>query len=165
MVYNIIMWSGTLLFHLMHPFHVSVTEISFNDNNKHLEINIRIFTDDLEDVLEQYGNADPDLFNSFKEPMVQALLKSYLESNFVIKENDKKLDLDFVGAEEDGDVIWCYMESKRVRNPESIWVRNSLLLDLFDDQINLVHLIIGKNTRSTKYFQDNYSGPVISKKK
>ena len=39
---------------LIHPFFVSMTDINYNDNNKSLEISVRIFTDDLENTLRKY---------------------------------------------------------------------------------------------------------------
>ncbi len=163
MVYSIIVWGWAIFMHFMHPFHISVTEVSFNENNKHLEISIRIFSDDLEKVLEQYGKMGFDLIKSMNDTMVLTELESYLESNFIIKENDSIIPWYFLGAKADGDVVWCFIESEPVKAPETIWVRNTLLLDLFDDQINLVHLTIGNTTRSTKYYRGHYSGPVILK--
>lgn len=161
MVYNVIVLCWVLSLHLMHPFHVSVTEVSFNEDNKHLEISIRIFSDDLESVFRKRGKMDFNLVNSLEDTTVLAELESYLKSHFTIKEDAITIPLDFLGAEADRDVIWCFLESGPVTAPETIWSRNALLLDLFDDQINLVHLIIRNTTRSTKYYKDHDSGPVI----
>jgi len=147
----------------MHPFHISVTEVSFNEDNKHLEISIRIFSDDLERALKQYGEMEFDIINSLNDTVVLTELESYLEANFIIKENEITIPLYFLGAKANGDEVWCFIESETVNAPETLWVRNTLLLDLFDDQINLVHLTIGNTTRSTKYYHDHYSGPVILK--
>ncbi len=161
MVYKIIIWSGTVMLYFMHPFHVSVTEISYNGHNKHFEISVRIFTDDLENALEKYANTRFDLIQSLNDSSVQKILESYMLSHFVVKQYGKPVPLNFLGSEPDEDVIWSYLESPPVENPASIWVRNTLLLDLFDDQVNLVHLVIGQNTRSRKYNQDDYSGMII----
>jgi len=163
MVYNIIVWSWALFFHLMHPFHVSVTEVSFNDSNKHLEISIRIFSDDLENVIKQFEKSEFDIVNSLDDTTILNKLELYLKSNLILKENSETIPLNFLGAEADGDVVWCFMESGPVVTPKTIWAHNTLLLDLFDDQINLVHLIIGDITRSTKYYRDYNSGPIIVK--
>ena len=164
MVYNIILWSSALLFNFLHPFHVSVTEISYNNSNKHLEISVRIFADDLENALEKYARTRFDLIDSLNDPSAQKILEMYLKKNFIVKQHGKLTELNFLGSEIDEDVIWSYLESSPVKNPETIWVSNTLLLDLFDDQVNLVHLVIGQNTRSRKYNQDNYSGLVIQDK-
>ena len=162
MLYNIILFRAVMALGFLHPFHVSVTEMDYNKRNRHLEISIRIFTDDLENILERYANTDFDLYVSLDDTVTQKVLKSYLEANFSLKQNGKPIPLDYVGSEADADVIWCYLESPPLKSPETVNVRNTLLLDLFDDQINLVHLVIGHKTRSRKYYQENYSGPVIT---
>ena len=42
------------------------------------------------------------------------------------------------------DFIYCYLESDEVLNPKEITIKNTLLIEVFDDQANAVYLKIGK---------------------
>ncbi len=52
--------------------------------------------------------------------------------------------LTYLGEEPGADVIWCYLESETIKYPASILVRNSILTDEFEDQVNIIQVYFGK---------------------
>ena len=42
--------------YLFHPFHVSICDVTYDSNDKHLKISVRLFADDLEIGLSGYTN-------------------------------------------------------------------------------------------------------------
>ncbi len=127
-----------------HEFHVSKCQIEFNPQEKALEISMHIFIDDLEEALRNNGSGK--LFIGTEKETVQAddYLFQYLTKHFQLKVNDKEVEYNFVGKEtsEDLQAIWCYLEITNIEAVESIVVENSLLMEMFADQKNIIHIIM-----------------------
>jgi len=146
---------------LAHPFHVSVCDIEFNQKNGSLEISQRIFLDDLEEALRKTsGWANLDVMNPTDKKRFDAMMKDYLLKNLVVVANGTKQKLSYLGHEVEADALWCYIEVTSVNNLESIEVTNSVLLETFDDQINIVHIKREGKLRSLKLYKDNATGDI-----
>jgi hypothetical protein len=66
----------------------------------------------------------------------------------------------YLGEEIEADVMWCYIEIPKVKKLERIEVENLLLLETFDDQMNLVHVKAFGATQSLKLYQFNEWGEI-----
>jgi len=53
------------------------------------------------------------------------------------------------------DYVVCFIEVTDVQNPKSISIENTLLMDLFQDQKNVVHLNTGTTKKSFLLTRDN----------
>ncbi|MDX1628346.1 MAG: DUF6702 family protein, partial [Fulvivirga sp.] len=56
----------------------------------------------------------------------------------------------YLGHELEAGAIYVYMEVEKVRKLNSLTVRNEVLLPVFDDQVNLVHVKVDGKIRSMK---------------
>lgn len=140
---------------LKHPYHVGSVEINYNQKSKTFEITGRFFLDDLENALNnKYGKSlhfnDP----KFKTQLNEAL-KNYSSEYFKLKGNNKFLNVNFVGYEEDHESVNVYLESEKIDNPKKVEAAVSFLYNLFDDQINIVHIVINGNRKSEKLTYPN----------
>ncbi|MDQ1097557.1 MULTISPECIES: DUF6702 family protein [Chryseobacterium] len=138
-----------------HPYHVGSVEINYNQKSGTFEVTGRFFLDDLENGLnKKYGNAlhfnDP----AYKARLNEAL-KNYSAEYFKLKTNNKFLKVNFVGYEEDHESVNIYLESESVTNPKKVEAAVSFLYNLFDDQINIVHIIVGGLRKSEKLTYPN----------
>jgi len=138
-----------------HPYHVGSVEINYNQKSKTFEITGRFFLDDLENGLNnKYGKSlhfnDP----KFKTQLNEAI-KNYSSEYFKLKTNNKFLNVNFVGYEEDHESVNVYLESEKVDNPKKIEAAVSFLYNLFDDQINIVHVIVNGERKSEKLIYPN----------
>ncbi|MEB2773729.1 DUF6702 family protein [Algoriphagus sp. D3-2-R+10] len=134
---------GWLVF--AHPFHISLTEIKWNERTEHMEISQKIFWDDLEIALSGYHKKSIDFLNPADEDLLNDQLKEYLLSQNQLWIDGESVNLNFIGYEVEDDAAWFYLESEKVREPVSIKVKNSLLLDDFPDQKNVVQFYYGTN--------------------
>lgn len=134
----------------IHPFFISVTEINHNATDKNLEISCKIFTDDFETVLAKSSGSKIDLFNPKDKQAAEKLISSYLKKHLVIKIDNKPVVLEFVGFERENEAVWSYLQVSNAVTPKKIEVNNDLLYDSFDQQINLMHVSVGGNRKSTK---------------
>jgi hypothetical protein len=150
-----ILLSKTLLFifslsgFMKHPYYVSVTEIKQNAKGN-LELSSRIFTDNLEKALKQsYGKAI-DLVHPENKKLCDSLIENYLGNHFAVWVDEAPVELDYLGYEKDEDAVLIYMESKPVKKPGVVKVKNKLLYEAYHDQINMMHVTIGSSRKSTK---------------
>lgn len=138
-----------------HPYHVGSVEINYNSKSKNFEITGRFFLDDLENGLsKKYGK--PFHFNDPKyKAQINEALKSYCAEYLKLKTNNQFLKINFIGYEEDNESVNVYLESETVSDPKKIEAAVSILYNLFDDQINLVHIIVNGNRKSEKLAYPN----------
>jgi hypothetical protein len=144
-----------------HPFHVSVCEMKYNAPAQRLEIIHKIFWDDLEDGLSQMTGKRENISSPTDSAYVQGLIQKYLDTHFVLSIEGQKLDISFVGAELEEDAFWCYQMVSDLPSFSSIRVQNKLLMEVFDDQMNLIHLEHMGKTKSLRLtrrkFEDQLS--------
>ena len=134
----------------IHPFYISVTEMNYNAADKNLEISCKIFTDDFETVLSKAAGAKIDLFNPKDKPAIEKQITAYVKKHLVVKLDNKPVTLEFVGFERENEAVWSYFQVSNTTAPKKIDISNDLLYDSFDQQINLMHISVGSNRKSTK---------------
>ena len=142
----------------IHPFHVSVCEVYYNEKTHSLEISMKIFTDDLELSIQKEGNNEFSLIDANPEKVEKSTIASYLIDKFEIGINGKKIDLDFIGFEFDGNATLCYFEARKIRRIDKIEINNSIITEVFDDQINLTHFQYKEEMKSVKATKGNTVG-------
>lgn len=121
-----------------HDFHASVTQMQYNPKEKTFEISIRIFTDDLERALSQASNAP---IHSDKDSKNDALLERYIRSHFVYMTPQKQAKrLIYVGHEVEADANWLYLEMPYTESIRNGVLKQSVLMEMFDDQVNMVNI-------------------------
>ena len=135
---------------LLHPFHVSVTEIEHNASGKTLEISCKIFTDDFETILAKNYKAKVDLINPPNKAAMDTLVKKYILSHLSVRANGKFLVLNYVGFENESEAAYGYIEVENLPAVSKLEITNSILFDKFDDQVNIMHVKVGGNRKSTR---------------
>jgi hypothetical protein len=126
----------------LHKFHVSVTQIEYNQKEQSAEITIRVFADDLETALSQYAKRriklDPATANKGKQ--VSETVLAYLRGAFELKsKTGRPVKLGWVGMEWQANMFWLYVEGKLPNGLEGAQLRNKVLQELFEDQVNIVN--------------------------
>lgn len=138
-----------------HPYHVGSVEINYNSKSRTFEITGRFFLDDLENGLsKKYGK--PFHFNDEKyKAQLNEALKNYSAEYFKLKADNKFLKVSYIGYEEDSESVNVFLESETLPAPKKVEAAVSLLYNLFDDQINIVHIIVNGNRKSEKLSYPN----------
>lgn len=134
----------------LHPFHVSVIEINHNAADKTLEISCKIFTDDFEKVLARNYKTKVDLINPPNKTNMDTLIKKYLLSHLSVKANGKPVVFDYLGFENDHEAVFGYIEVQDVPSLSRVDISTSIMYDMFDDQMNIFHVIVNGKRKSTK---------------
>jgi hypothetical protein len=134
-----------------HPLYISVTEMNYNATDKNLEISCKIFADDLEKTLANNYKAKVDLTTPADKNEASRLVKEYVKSHLLLKVDNKAALLEFVGFEKENDAIWSYFEVKNITTaPKKIDAVNSILYEAYDKEINLMHVTVGGERKSTR---------------
>jgi hypothetical protein len=134
-----------------HPLYISVTEMNYNATDKNLEISCKIFADDFEKTLANNYKAKVDLTTPADKNEANRLVKEYVKSHLLLKIDNKAVTLEFVGFEKENDALWSYFEVKNITvAPKKIDVVNSILYEAYDKEINLMHVSVGGDRKSTR---------------
>jgi hypothetical protein len=134
----------------MHPIHVSTTNINYNAQDSKVEVICTIFTDDFEAALvKQYGKKT-DLTKAEMHAAMEVLVKNYVNNHLQIKAGPGSLPLNYLGFEINKEATDVYLESDKTPVFKKIDVDVSLLHNLFDDQINIVHITVNGVRKSEK---------------
>ncbi len=131
-----------------HPFYISICQIDHNPDANALEVSFRIFTDDLEQALETMGTDRLHLGTEREAEKADLYIARYLARNVVIEINGLRAETVFLGKEMDTDATWCYVEIEDIPVLKSMTMTNTLLLETFEEQVNLVHLSANDQKKS-----------------
>ena len=134
----------------LHPFHVSTTEINFNAADKTLEISCRLFIDDFESCLSSVYHTKADLSAAHAKTSMDSLVKRYIVAHLQIKTDGKQSGTHYLGFEKEDEAVNVFFEVENMIAVKKIEVNNSILYDLYDDQMNIIHVVVGGNRKSTK---------------
>ena len=140
----------TFLLALLHPYYVSVTEIKHNGKEQSLEISCRVFSDDLESALNKLGRGKVDILNPKNFAQINPLIAEYIPQHLKISINGKPVSILFLGYELESEATWCYFEVKGVRSVKNISITNDILYAEHDEQINMMHITVNGERKSTK---------------
>jgi len=139
-----------LWFTIFHPFFVSVTEIKQNNTNHSIEISCRMFDDDLEKALEKQYHVQLDIVKPKDKAQLNKLIADYVKKHLIIRADGKTLNLNYVGYEIQEDGAWSYFEVKGIDHVKQLNVRDDLLYEQHPEQINMMHVTINNQRKSTK---------------
>lgn len=143
-----------------HPYHTSIAEIRYNAKTQSLEIAIKVFADDLEKTLSDSAKK-PFVIN--QTPAIQAQIAAYLKKVLALETSGKQvLPLKYLGSEAEKDTYWLYAEIPvKPEQLKQAQLRHQLLLDAFEDQMNIVNFEINGQKRTLLFKQDDYRKPLL----
>jgi hypothetical protein len=133
-----------------HPLYITVTEISHNAREKILEVSCKAFTNDLEAVLEKMTKTKVDLSAVADKKNTDRLIEAYVEKHLLLQCDGKAVALHFIGSEKEADGTWSYFQVNDIASVKKIDVVNNLLYDGFDQEINIMHVTVGGERKSTR---------------
>jgi len=126
-----------------HEFAFALTSVELNPGTGSLEIVHRLFVHDLEPALEAYAGrrVKLDVLEDFEPD-----LRRYVEERFSLADADgTPLPLAWIGAELDGDRAWIYQETPYDPALKGVGVKDRLLFEHNDKQVNSVNVLIGEH--------------------
>ena len=130
-----------LLSSWFHPVHVSVTNMDINPESGQINVIIKLFSDDLEELI--YRKYDVQLHITEMEYPGEKTeaLNRYIEEAFHCTVNGKDtVLLEYNKSKLDEQAIWLYYIYDHQGKIRKMDIRNKLMLEKFEDQTNLIIL-------------------------
>ena len=141
-----------------HKFYVSITKIEYVKEKSSLQIITKIFIDDIEDALQQHYDPSISLDTKKETEAADEDLKKYILQKINIKVNGKTVTFDYIGKEYDTDMVVAYIEVKNVKELKTIEIENKVLMEMFPEQQNIVHLKTPNSRKSLILDKDEPNG-------
>jgi hypothetical protein len=149
------MWLNIWMVWFLHPVHVSVTEINYNEKNKSLEVTSRIFIDDLELSIQKKLNQETlDILKPQNGMTTDQMVSSYLAEHLKVKLDGKPVKMKFLAHEIEDVAIICYLEIEGVKKVKTLEVTNTVIQETHADQSNLVHITFKAPVKSFRLVRD-----------
>lgn len=141
-----------------HKFYVSITKVEFVKEKETLQIITKIFIEDLEQALQERYDSSISLASIKETESDVAYLKKYILQKIKIKVNGTPVSIQYIGKEYDIDIVNVYLEIENIKELKSIEIENKILMDMFSEQQNIIHLKTPNNRRSLVLDFDNPKG-------
>lgn len=157
----IIVTATTLFSFSIHKYYIALTEIEFKEESKSVEMIMNVFIDDIESVIDKEYDINSQL--SYKEEIknVDYYFKTYLKKHFKISINDQSKNYQYIGKEYDGNIVYFYLEIKDISNITKLEIHNSLLVESFEQQQNIIKVKINKQRESLFLTKTKTNGLLI----
>jgi hypothetical protein len=152
-IFPILMASSTA-----HKFYVSTTNVEYVPEKASIQIISKIFIDDIEDVLEERYGKNVHLAEKKEAENDREYLRKYILQKLTVFVNGAPAKLSYLGQEYETDVMKAYIEITGVSDLKSLEIENKILMDLFDDQQNIIHIKTPSKSRSLILKRDNPKG-------
>ena len=147
-IYLLLFVTPLFIYVAPHRFYSAIFQINFEKSKKRVEITARIFTDDLNQTLKKIYKKEVKLGSKKESKDDIEILKKFLTSNIKFTINGKPTIFDFISKEEDNNISICYLKINNVSKITTLEVENSVLIELFPEQQNIIQFQNGDKKQS-----------------
>ena len=138
-----------------HKYYFSVTQADYDAKSKSLKIVTRVFYDDLQKVFQERYDKSIRVDASYDQQKLDGYIKRYFEQKFIVTVNGEERSIHYLGHKDEVDYVVCFIEVENIKNLKTVSIENTLLMDLFPDQKNVVHLHAGTTKKSFLLTREN----------
>ena len=128
-----------------HQFFLTTTEVRLSDNQESLEITIQTFTHDVEALLKNANFNLANLGSEREDDKIDDFIIDYLSNNFIIQDHYWR----HLGKKIDGDFTLFFLEIDKFDSPSSVAVFNTIFMDMYSKQKNIMNVYGTKNVQSS----------------
>lgn len=129
-----------------HPLHSTITELVEDRAHGVVRATIRVFADDFGTAVARWakGRVSPA-----SGPAWDAAVAAYSSAAFGLQDaQGRAIVTRSCGVKRTGDLLWLCLEAPTAQPLASLKVRNAVLCDLFEDQVNVVQATVASERRS-----------------
>ena len=142
---------------LVHPYHVGSLELRYNTKERAFEVTGKFFLDDMEQALSKRAGKALRFHDSSSRGLMEKTMELYLREHFAVKADGKRISFTYLGFEEESEAVLVYLESEPLKAPKKVEVALSVLYTIFEDQLNIVHTVVGSTRQSHQLrYPDRY---------
>lgn len=122
-----------------HPLHTTITELTYQPAGREVRVVMRVFADDL-------GAAVARASGGQNTP---AAVARYVQRGFALTGPDgRRIPLQWQGMQRQEDLVWIRLQGRAPAGLAGGSVVNTVLQELFSDQVNVVKVQLPKQERT-----------------
>ena len=142
----------------LHPIHLSVTEVTYSEKDKAIQITSRIFIDDLElSIQKQLNQPNLDILEPKNGMTLDQMAQLYLNEHLKVKLDGKPREIKILGHEIEDVAVVFYIEIENVKKIKSLEVRNDVIMETHEDQSNIIHVTYKSPVKSVRLVREKPS--------
>lgn len=142
----------------VHKYYVAVFQLNYVPAKKEVQMTSRIFIDDLEAAFVKKYKKKFYLGAANEVTDANEYLKKYFAEKVDVKINGKEKALKFLGKETEEDILICYFTLPAENGIKQFNVSNTMLLELYDEQQNIIHANVKGKKKSLLLTNDTTAG-------
>ena len=128
-----------------HPLHSTITEVTEDRAHGVVRATIRVFADDFGTAVSHSARGR----TLSAGPQWDAAALAYVASAFTFLDRaSRALQMRSCGTRRTADLLWICVEATSAEGLAPLKVRNAILCDLFDDQVNVIQGAVAGSRRS-----------------
>lgn len=131
----------TLMNFVVSELYTSITKVDYIEGSKTLKFTTKINTNHISNTLKINPNTTD----------FEAEVRKYISKNFNIFINGDNKNLVFTGNQISGEYVWIYFETPNVENISNLKIKNSILLESYPKQLNMVNISYKGNQRNLTF--------------
>jgi len=136
-----------------HPIHVSMVNLDYIADSGKIEYSIKLFYDDFQTLINYKYNTMLNLANQSRmTTKEQNAVVDYVNRNFIILDYfQNSIYTKFTGWKVEDFSVWLFFCAYPENEVTSLTLKNTIMLDLFADQVNLVILHSNDNQTGLEF--------------
>jgi hypothetical protein len=141
----------------LHKHYVSITEMEYVKEDKTIQVSIQLTGHDLEYAINQLSQVRRELKPVCKDSYDSTLILTelYLSDRLNITIKDEVYSGKVIGIENNNDGnAYVYLVIPNVKKIKTFTIKNTLLMDHFENQQNITHLKYGKQKKTRTFTRD-----------
>ena len=140
-----------------HPLHSTITELTEDRARGTVRGTIRVFADDFGTAVAHSVRGRPLAAGA----QWDAAALAYVASVFAFTDaSGRSVAVHSCGTRRTADLLWICVEAPSAMGLAALKVRNAILCDLFDDQVNVVQGIMAGSRRSVLFTKGDRAKPL-----
>jgi len=136
-----------------HDLHLSMCNLSYNEEEQRIEVQQRIFFDDLEKSLqlsledEKFDILSPEM----SELSYDSLFLTYINEHIDLSLNGVDVDLSLLEYEVSDEAVILFLYKANVPKLQALEIHSHILFEIYDDQDNVLSVNAFGKKKSKKF--------------
>jgi hypothetical protein len=145
-----------------HPTHISIVNMEIDADSLKLNYSIRLFQDDLLYLIT--GLYHKELFHTtdtFDLALNMDKIENYFKNSLEIKTDSLILKPKLIHNKNEETEFWLFYSINLIQLPNTLTIKNSILIDLYSDQTNLLIFSYNKKEKGLTFNSKTISQSII----
>ena len=135
-----------------HPLHTTLTQLTYNAAERSVYVSMRVFADDFSTAVARHSGGRAAADHSVADAAAFAYVAEGLT---LIGADGRRLPLQWCGARRTDIVLWLCLRSPAPDGLDGLQVHNRVLVEMFEDQINIVQATYNGRKQSLLFTRED----------